>query len=70
MSGFYFPGTIESITVSAMSVSNLPNASHVDGWELYSQSRQSNDLENCYLSLPSLALGISRIGQLVSTVSG
>ena len=36
-----------------------------------SQSSQSNDLYNLYLSLPSLAFGISRIGQgLVSLVSG
>ena len=44
--------------------------SRVDCWEFESQSSQAYDLPNWYLSLPSLTLGINRIGhELVSSVS-
>ena len=40
-------------------------------WQFRSQSSQTNDLTNWYLSLPSLALSINRMAQeLVSSVSG
>ena len=38
-------------------------ASYLEGREFDSQSSQTDDLYNLYLSLPSLALGINRIGQ-------
>ena len=39
--------------------------------EFETQPSQANDLHNLYLPLPSLALGMTRIGQgLVSSVSG
>ena len=46
-------------------------ASHVGDWEFSSWSSQTNDLQNLYLSFPSQALSIIRIGQgLVGPVSG
>ena len=43
----------------------------MEGRELDSQSSQTNDLRNLYLSLPSLSLGITGIGQgLVSSIIG
>ena len=64
----------KTLTVSAhrMWWPNSSSAgSHVEGRELKSWLSQTNDLQNLPLSLPSLVLGINRIGQgLVSTVSG
>ena len=45
-------------------------ASHTPGWEYDSQSSQTNDLQNLYFSLISLAVGISKIEPgLVCSVS-
>ena len=38
-------------------------ASHVEGQDYENRSSQTNDLPNLYLSLSSLALGITRIAQ-------
>ena len=43
--------------------------SRVEGWKLESRLGQTDDLQNLYMALPSLALGINRIEQgLVSSV--
>ena len=60
----------KSLTGCGSSRTGRAQASYVESRECKHGS-QSNDLSNLYLSLPSLALGITRIAQgHVSTVSG
>ena len=60
----------ESLTGHGGPISRA-RASYVEGRELEIRPSQINDLLNLYLSLPSQALSINKIGQgLVGSVSG
>ena len=53
---------------TSQSISLSLQASHAEYKEFESQPNKSKDLQNWYLSLPSLTLGINRIGQKLACV--